>query len=33
MTWIRDKFHRLRATAFMIGCDASEICERGGYTA
>ena len=28
MTWIRDMFHGLRATAYLTGCDASEICER-----
>jgi hypothetical protein len=33
MTWIRGKFHGLRATASLIGCDELEICERGGYTA
>jgi hypothetical protein len=29
MTWIGDIFHGLRATAFLIGREASRICECG----
>jgi hypothetical protein len=33
MALIHDKFHGLRAMAFLIGRDASGICERGSATA